>query len=78
MSRGLGDVYKRQPKYYPETGSVAFDSDWQGGFFCPCHGSKFDMVGRVYAGVPAPTNMDVPPHYFPREDLLVIGLDGVS
>ena len=66
------------PKYYPETGSVAFDSDWQGGFFCPCHGSKFDMVGRVYAGVPAPTNMDVPPHYFPKDNLLVIGLDGVS
>ena len=66
------------PKYYPETGSVAFDSDWQGGFFCPCHGSKFDMVGRVYAGVPAPTNMDVPPHYFPKDNILVIGLDGVS
>ena len=65
------------PKYYPETGSVAFDSDWQGGFFCPCR-SKFDMVGRVYAGVPAPTNMDVPPHYFPKDNLLVIGLDGVS
>ena len=66
------------PKYYPETGSVAFDSDWQGGFFCPCHGSKFDMVGSVYAGFPAPTNMDVPPHYFPKDNILVIGLDGVS
>ena len=45
------------PKYYPEAGSTDFDPDWQGGFFCPCHGSKFDLLGRVYAGVPAPTNM---------------------
>ena len=46
------------PKYYPEAGSTDFDPDWQGGFFCPCHGSKFDLLGRVYAGVPAPTNME--------------------
>ena len=66
------------PKYYPEAGSTDFDPDWQGGFFCPCHGSKFDLLGRVYAGVPAPTNMEVPPHYFSKENILVIGSDGVS
>ena len=49
--------------------------DWNGGFFCPCHGSKFDLAGRVYKGVPAPTNMRVPPHRFVRDDLILIGQD---
>ncbi|MCH7828930.1 MAG: ubiquinol-cytochrome c reductase iron-sulfur subunit [Proteobacteria bacterium] len=48
---------------------------WGGGFFCPCHGSKFDLAGRVYKGVPAPTNLRIPPHRFIRDDLLVIGQD---
>ena len=64
------------PKYYPQLGVVDFDSEWQGGFFCPCHGSKFDLAGRVYAGVPAPDNLAVPPHYFKSDDILVIGEDG--
>ena len=64
------------PKFYPELGITEFDSNWQGGFFCPCHGSKFDLLGRVYAGVPAPTNLAVPPHYYESEDVLVIGEDG--
>ena len=64
------------PKFYPELGITEFDSNWQGGFFCPCHGSKFDLLGRVYAGVPAPTNLNVPPHYYENEDVLVIGEDG--
>jgi len=46
-----------------------------GGFFCPCHGSKFDLAGRVYKGVPAPTNLVVPPHRFVRDDLIMIGVD---
>ena len=66
------------PKYYPEAKPEDFDSNWQGGFFCPCHGSKFDLVGRVYANVPAPTNLVVPPHFFEKDSLLVIGSDGVS
>ena len=48
---------------------------WTGGFFCPCHGSKFDLAGRVYKGVPAPTNLRVPPHRFVRDDLILIGQD---
>lgn len=49
--------------------------NWYGGFFCPCHGSKFDLAGRVYKGVPAPTNLRVPPHRFVRDDLILIGQD---
>jgi ubiquinol-cytochrome c reductase iron-sulfur subunit len=48
---------------------------WNGGFFCPCHGSKFDLAGRVHKGVPAPTNLRVPPHRFVRDDLILIGQD---
>jgi ubiquinol-cytochrome c reductase iron-sulfur subunit len=48
---------------------------WSGGFFCPCHGSKFDMAGRVIKRVPAPTNLRVPPHRFVRDDLILIGQD---
>ena len=48
---------------------------WGGGFFCPCHGSAFDLAGRVYKGVPAPTNLRVPPHRFVRDDLILIGQD---
>ena len=48
---------------------------WGGGFFCPCHGSKFDLAGRVYKGVPAPTNLRIPPHRFVRDDLILIGQD---
>ena len=64
------------PKFYPQLGVNDFDNNWQGGFFCPCHGSKFDLAGRVYAGVPAPTNLPVPPHYYKSDDILVIGEDG--
>ena len=48
---------------------------WDGGFFCPCHGSRFDLAGRVFKGVPAPTNLRVPPHRFVRDDLILIGQD---
>jgi len=49
--------------------------DWFGGFFCPCHGSRFDLSGRVYKGVPAPTNLRVPPYRFIREDVIMIGTE---
>ena len=61
------------PTYRPE-----ITADFQGGFFCPCHGSKFDFAGRVYSGVPAPTNLTVPPHYFINDGLILIGEDGVA
>jgi ubiquinol-cytochrome c reductase iron-sulfur subunit len=49
--------------------------DWFGGFFCPCHGSRFDLSGRVYKGVPAPTNLRVPPYRFIRDDVIMIGAE---
>jgi len=49
--------------------------DWHGGFFCPCHGSRFDLAGRVFKGVPAPTNLRIPPYRFVRDDLILIGQD---
>ncbi len=53
----------------------SFDSEWRGGFYCPCHGSRFDLAGRVYAGSPASRNMEVPPYSFESDNVLVIGID---
>jgi ubiquinol-cytochrome c reductase iron-sulfur subunit len=50
-------------------------SEWEGGFFCPCHGSKFDLAGRVFKGSPAPTNLVVPPHKYINEHTVLIGED---
>lgn len=61
------------PIYRPELGSV--QPDWPGGFFCPCHGSKFDMAGRVFKGVPAPLNLVVPPYRYQSESVIVVGED---
>ena len=58
-----------------EVAPADLGSDWVGGFFCPCHSSKFDFSGRVYAGVPAPTNLVVPPYRYADENTLVIGED---
>ena len=63
------------PLYRPEAGSPDIGADWPGGFYCPCHGSKFDMAGRVWAGVPAPLNLPVPPHRYVTDTLLIIGND---
>jgi ubiquinol-cytochrome c reductase iron-sulfur subunit len=57
--------------YKPNEGSVT--PDWQGGFFCPCHGSRFDMSGRVFKSVPAPTNLEVPPYRFLSDTMIRIG-----
>ena len=62
------------PKYFPEIEPKPWDATWKGGFFCPCHGSMFDLVGRVFKGVPAPTNLIVPPHMF-EGSILTIGED---
>lgn len=61
------------PKYIPELGAMGHD--WLGGFFCPCHGSKFDLAGRVWKGVPAPTNLDVPPYHFVSDTVIEVGVD---
>ncbi len=64
------------PKYRPELAPADLGPDWKGGYFCACHGSKFDLAGRVYKGVPAPTNMVVPPHQYLSDNLLIVGQDG--
>ena len=64
------------PKYYGEVQPESFDPDWQGGFFCPCHGSRFDLAGRVVKAVPAPDNLPVPPYFYETDDVIVIGEDG--
>ncbi len=58
-----------------DTADGQLGADWPGGFFCPCHGSKFDLSGRVYRGVPAPTNLEIPPYSFASSSHIVIGLD---
>jgi ubiquinol-cytochrome c reductase iron-sulfur subunit len=63
------------PTFVPELAPQPFDAEWQGGFFCPCHKSRFDLAGRVYSGVPAPTNLPVPPHRFLADTLIEVGLD---
>ena len=66
------------PTYRPDVGAADLGADWEGGFFCPCHGSKFDLAGRVYKGVPAPTNLVIPPHSFLSETELLIGEDDIE
>jgi len=63
------------PKYYPEVQPEPFDENWQGGFFCPCHGSRFDLAGRVAKAVPAPSNLVVPPYIFVSDTVLKIGVN---
>ena len=75
---GLCTHLSCSPKFRPAVQPESFDPDWVGGFYCPCHGSKFDLAGRVYAGVPAPSNMEVPPHYFESDSVIVIGEDKES
>ncbi|GLS15749.1 MULTISPECIES: ubiquinol-cytochrome c reductase iron-sulfur subunit [Hydrogenophaga] len=58
------------------TANPSVPADWQGGFFCPCHGSTFDFAGRVFKNKPAPTNLEVPPHRFLADNRLLIGEDG--
>lgn len=61
------------PTYRPDLGGV--EPGWPGGFFCPCHGSKFDLAGRVYKGVPAPLNLVVPPYRYLSDTEILVGED---
>lgn len=63
------------PEMVAEIKPAPFDPEWKGGYFCPCHKSRFDMAGRVFQGVPAPTNLLVPPHHYQDDNTIVIGVD---
>jgi ubiquinol-cytochrome c reductase iron-sulfur subunit len=61
------------PTFRPEVAPPDLGEKWKGGFFCPCHGSWFDLAGRVYRGVPAPTNLEIPPYRYITDTLLIVG-----
>lgn len=63
------------PDYFPEIKPEPFDPNWKGGFFCPCHKSRYDMAGRVFDGVPAPANLSVPKYSFIDDTHIMIGVD---
>jgi len=66
------------PEFKPEVKPEPFDPDWKGGYFCPCHKSKYDLAGRVLIAQPAPANLAVPPYHFEGDNTIVIGVDPSS
>lgn len=66
------------PTFRPEIAPNDLGPEWNGGFFCPCHGSGFDLAGRVYRSVPAPTNLEVPPYRYITDTLIIIGEDDLE
>lgn len=63
------------PTYRPEVAPEDLGSDWVGGYYCPCHGSRFDLSGRVLKGSPAPQNLVIPPHMYESDNVIVVGVD---
>ncbi len=63
------------PTFRPEVAPADLGPKWLGGYFCPCHGSHYDMAGRVYKSQPAPLNLPVPPHSYESDDVIVVGVD---
>jgi len=63
------------PEFVPEIKPEPFDPNWKGGFYCPCHKSRYDLAGRVFNGVPAPKNLQVPPYHFIDDSTIQIGVD---
>lgn len=63
------------PDYVPEVKPQPYDPDWKGGYFCPCHKSRYDLAGRVYKSMPAPANLPIPPYHFESDTSVVIGVD---
>ena len=61
------------PTYVPKVGPRPFNPHWEGGFHCACHGSQYDLAGRVFTDQPAPLNLPVPPHFYRSEDVIVVG-----
>ena len=66
------------PDFFPDLKPEPFDPNWKGGFYCPCHGSKFDLAGRVFQGSPASVNLKIPPYSFEGDNKLVIGVDATA
>lgn len=64
------------PTYRPDIAPADLGPEWKGGFFCPCHGSRFDLAGRVYKNVPAPKNLEVPPYMYLSATRIMVGEDG--
>jgi ubiquinol-cytochrome c reductase iron-sulfur subunit len=64
------------PTYRPDIAPADLGPEWKGGFFCPCHGSRFDLAARVFSGVPAPKNLEIPPHQYLSDTTILIGQDG--
>jgi ubiquinol-cytochrome c reductase iron-sulfur subunit len=73
--RGVCTHLGCSPTYRKEIGAADLGAEWPGGFFCPCHQSKFDMAGRVFASMPAPSNLVIPPYKFLADSKLLIGDD---
>jgi ubiquinol-cytochrome c reductase iron-sulfur subunit len=63
------------PTFRKEVGPADLGADWPGGWFCPCHGSRFDLAARVFNGSPAPTNLVIPPHKYLSDTKVIIGVD---
>ena len=63
------------PTFRPEVAPQDLGPEWKGGYFCPCHGSRYDLAGRVYKAQPAPLNLPVPPHRYETDDVLIVGED---
>ena len=63
------------PSYRPDIAPADLGKDWKGGFYCPCHGSKFDLAGRVFKGMPAPTNLVIPPYKYLSDTMVLVGVD---
>ncbi len=66
------------PTFRPDVAPSDLGSNWRGGYYCPCHGSRFDLAGRVYKNVPAPLNLEIPSHFYARENAITVGLDEAS
>jgi ubiquinol-cytochrome c reductase iron-sulfur subunit len=63
------------PAFRPEVAPADLGPEWVGGYFCACHGSRYDLAGRVYKAQPAPLNLPVPPHSYESDDIIVVGVD---
>ena len=66
------------PSFVPEMLPQLYDSEWKGGFYCPCHQSRFDLAGRVFQGVPAPSNLEIPPYHFLDDNKIIVGVKPIG